>query len=193
VTRQQREARRSNNLSKCLLESLPQLWTFALRLTADREIADRLVECACSQAMERGYQSTQALPERIWVLELVYSIWLKDRRFSAALAPRGNDLFIEQVGSRSEGDREKRSQSLRLLEMVDAMPTQERVVLILTIAEGLSPKDIAAVMSLKIGTVDPILMRAMEMIMEDHACPHSSTICTKLRRDAVNDPGRAPT
>jgi RNA polymerase sigma-70 factor, ECF subfamily len=181
MTGQQCKTTRSNILSRCLLESLPQLWGFALRLTADRDIADRLVERACSQAMEEGYPSTQALPERIWVLELIYSIWLSDSRFSATLAPRGNDMFIETVGSRSDGNAEKRSQSLRLLELLDEMPTQERVVMILTIAEELSPEDIAAVMSLRVLTVEVILMRAMEMAMEDRPYARSSTTCTGKR------------
>ncbi|MBN3762940.1 hypothetical protein G3O01_19135 [Burkholderia sp. Ac-20365] len=63
------------DLSLILPDMLPQLWSFALRLTENEYEAEELVHRACARGLENAHTLCGDAPPLDWMFAIVYSVW----------------------------------------------------------------------------------------------------------------------
>jgi RNA polymerase sigma-70 factor (ECF subfamily) len=141
---------------------LPRLWRFALRLTREKADAEDLVQRCCLRALERRAQWRPESSLLSWLFSIMHSIWLNEIR---ARQCRGNwttewendlDLYHDPRAA----DPAQRALYKQVVASVEALPDNQRAVVLLVAVEGLSYKEAAQALSVPIGTVMSRLARA---------------------------------
>jgi RNA polymerase sigma-70 factor (ECF subfamily) len=152
-----------DELQRELPALLPRLWRFALRLARERADAEDLVQRCCVRALERRSQWRPSGSLLSWLFSIMHSIWLNEVRSRQA---RGRwNVHWEQEEAELCADAHATDPAQRALygqvaAWVDALPAEQRDVLLLVAVEGLSYKEAAQVLQVPLGTVMSRLARA---------------------------------
>jgi RNA polymerase sigma-70 factor (ECF subfamily) len=146
---------------------VPRLWTFALRICGDTQVAEKLVERACSQALETCPDAPLGMPACGWMLSRLYAIWIEE--FSAvdhegSRTGHRREVFIEVPGDASADATEEASLWREMLDAVGTLPADEHLALLLVVAESYSHEDTAAVLGVPVDTVMSCVSRARSMV-----------------------------
>ena len=161
------ERRRRSRFESVVLPHLDAAYALARWLTRNDADAADVVQEAMLRAF-RYFDSYREGDARSWVLRIVrrtcYS-WLESNR-PADIVPLEADAELdEEVGAAgaavsTEALLQNRSDLRRVDTLIEALPAPLREVVVLREVEGLSYKEIAAVMHVPIGTVMSRLARA---------------------------------
>jgi len=144
-----------------LISLLPRLRRFAHGLTHDSHLADDLVQAACLKALERWHQWQPGTSLASWMFRIVQTTWLDDHR--ARQRQKTEALDDEMPDLPGEDGRvvlEQRSQARHLRQLIEQLPDDQRVVLMMVTVEGFSYKDTADALGIPLGTVMSRLSRA---------------------------------
>lgn len=141
-----------------LRELLPRLRRFARWLTRDASRADDLVQSTLEKALSRWGSRRDETALRAWLFAIAYRQFLDDqrrtRRYTRMLELFGRGTPTEQPSL----EREVHAQSV--VQALERLPEQQRLLLLWVSVEGLSYRDVANLLDVPIGTVMSRLSRA---------------------------------
>jgi RNA polymerase sigma-70 factor (ECF subfamily) len=153
-------------IADALIALLPRLRRYALVLARSDDVADDLVQAACERALAAANGPADGAPIDAWLLRIVRNLWIDRgrRRRSEGTALDVDDHFDEIAALDCAPDTAEVADSRRRLARVrvaiDALPEDQREVLLLVCAEGLSYREAAEMIGVPIGTVMSRLARA---------------------------------
>ncbi len=166
---------------RCVMDALPDLFGAALRLTRNRADADDLVAEAVARAWTHLATLTDRGRFRGWLFRILTNTFLSGRRMDArrgehrSLTDEGDGTFsiFEQLHVPlllwwGNPEQEFLDKLLRedLERTVDALPEPFRVVLVLADMQGCTYQDIAATLTIPVGTVRSRLARARALVQK---------------------------
>jgi len=139
-----------------------QLYRLAVRMTGDRDEADDVLQNAFIRAH-------RALCERAWDGRGKLETWLYRIVVNTALnARREKQRRLQLVDERRAAPPEQETQAelKQLMALVRELPDEQRTALLLKELEGLTAKEIAAVLDCSEGAVEQRLVRARATLRE---------------------------
>ena len=142
---------------------LPRLWRFALRLTREKADAEDLLQRCWLRALERRSQWQPGGPPLSWLFSIMHSIWLNElraRQCKRKWTDEWDQDKIEQCSDTHRSGPEDCALYSEVVGLVEALPEDQRNVLMLVAVEGLSYREAAQVLSVPLGTVMSRLARA---------------------------------
>jgi RNA polymerase sigma-70 factor (ECF subfamily) len=136
-----------------LTENLSRLWRYGLVLSHRRDVADDLVQQTCVRALERATQFQVGTRLDRWLFAILHSIWLNEIR--SRRVREGQGFVDAEQALVVDGARETEAHVMaaQVLRLVGALPDAQRASVFLAYVEGLSYKEVAAVLDIPIGTV----------------------------------------
>ena len=155
-------------------EALPHLDTLyrvALRLTADPTLAEDLVQDTMLKAYRSWKQYRPGTNARGWLLTILRNTFINDYRRRKhepvamdleAVEPHAIYRSVEDTDP--EGTFFSQIVDAKVVEAIDALPTEFREVLSLSDIEGMSYAEIAETLKIPVGTVKSRLFRARRQL-----------------------------
>jgi|ERR1700754_2519540 DNA-directed RNA polymerase specialized sigma24 family protein len=131
---------------------LPDLWTFALRLTLTPEDAEKLLENVCHGVHDGTCDCAPYMSLRVNLMSTMLRRWQQKVRRPDACAAR-SARAASRIDANSETNR-------RLLQVVAMLPDEQRIALILIEAERLTPSEAAWAWGLTTDELERRLVRA---------------------------------
>ncbi len=150
-----------------VLPHLDSAFNYARWLTKDDAEAQDVVQDACVRAM-RFFSSLRNEDARAWLFTIVRNTWYsrvarRSSRLDAASLDGGSDQ--PRDGALDPEERLLQQDTVALVRAaLEQLPLEFREVLVLRELEGLSYKEIAAIVRVPIGTVMSRLARARERL-----------------------------
>jgi RNA polymerase sigma-70 factor (ECF subfamily) len=150
-----------------LVALLPRLRRFAVALCSSPTLADDLVQSACIRALANADGWTAGTRFDAWMFRILRNLWIDELRRNRTTGP------MEDVDARSDlvGDSgEARAMDKLVLEdvrrAIEALPPEQREVLILVCVEDLSYREVAEILDVPVGTVMSRLARARKKLVD---------------------------
>ena len=138
-----------------LASLLPRLRRFARTLTRDRDDADDVVQVALEKALPKLGELPADARLDAWMFRIVRNAWIDEarsrQRWGAVLAPEEAGEKVASVESPLEG--------MAVEEALARLPEEQRVAVVLVLAEGLSYAEAAALLEVPVGTLTSRLAR----------------------------------
>jgi RNA polymerase sigma-70 factor (ECF subfamily) len=151
-----------------VLPHLDAAFNYARWLTRNDAEAEDLVQDACVRAM-RFFGSFRNGNPRAWLFTIVRNTWFSRVSRAPALAQAGTleDEYVDPPDGALDPEEQLLQQHAvaRVRRALEQLPADAREVLVLREMEGLSYKEIAAVLQVPIGTVMSRLARARERLL----------------------------
>lgn len=144
-----------------LISILPRLRRFAIGLSGSPDEGDDLVQAACLKVLERHDQWQPDTRLDSWVYKIILNIWI-DRRRSATsrLSVPGEGLWDHIPGPPLLAEIEARLELKQTWAAIQALPEDQRQVLLLVTVEGFGYQETADLLDVPIGTIMSRLARA---------------------------------
>jgi RNA polymerase sigma-70 factor, ECF subfamily len=144
-----------------MIQMLPRLRAFARSLTRAQDTADDLVQVTCEKALRnlQGYAPGTRLDS--WLFRIMRNAWIdqtRSRRDTASI-----DAMEDGFEVPGEDGREVTENRLHLAQVrrvIDALPEEQRAVMLLVCVEGMRYREAAAALEIPEGTVMSRLNRA---------------------------------
>lgn len=138
---------------------------FLRRLTRDYELADDLAQDAFVHAWDRLHTYSGSGAFIGWLLKVAYTTFLQSKRKSTRYSQ-----VLQAMGHETDTERETTSQPSEEIGDLDrflaVLTEEERAVMILSYACGLSHREIGDAANLPVGTVKSIIFRGKEKIRD---------------------------
>lgn len=151
-----------------LIEILPRLRRYALSLSRAADIADDLVQSACERALVTTSELRDDLRFDAWMFRIVRNLWYDRTR---RLKTRGEEIDVTTRDDLAaiEGEKvpERRLLLRRVAAAMDALPPEQREVMLLVCVEGLAYREAAEVLDVPVGTVMSRLARARKRVADE--------------------------
>jgi len=142
-----------------------QVRNFLRKLTRDFELADDLAQDAFLHAWDKLHTYSGTGTFIGWLLKVAYTTFLQSKRKSSRYGE-----ILEEVGHDAEarGNRhtEQSADITDLDKFLAVLTEEERAVMILSYACGLSHREIGMAADLPVGTVKSVIFRGKEKIRE---------------------------
>ena len=142
-----------------------QVRNFLRKLSRDNDLADDLAQDAFMHAWNKLHTYSGSGSFIGWLLKVAYTTFLQSKRKSNRYAE-----ILEEVGHKSESDGTSATapddEISDLDKFLAVLTEDERAVMILSYACGLSHREIGDAAGLPIGTVKSIIFRGKEKIRE---------------------------
>jgi RNA polymerase sigma-70 factor, ECF subfamily len=139
------------NLS-AFVEALPHLWFFALRLTSTSAAAERLVKDAYLSLNSRRHVPAAHVSARVNMIATILKLWRKSQMAAG---------FARTAAMHVETDCDM---SRRLLQIIDTLPEDDRIAIILVEAEQLSLTEAAWVLGVTVAVLEQRIERANTVV-----------------------------
>lgn len=143
---------------------LPRLRGFARALARSQDAADDLVQATCEKALRHGESWTPGTRLDSWLFRIMRNHWIDTVRRARPETP----LDGSEAALPSEDGRRTVEARLALADVraiTDALPDEQRMVLMLVCVEEMSYREAAELLDVPIGTVMSRLARARAAIM----------------------------
>ncbi|CAN5343548.1 RNA polymerase sigma factor [soil metagenome] len=141
-----------------IVACIPHLRRYSRALLAEREPADDLVQDTLERAVGRWSMWQRRGDLRAWMFGIMHNLFVDRLRAQRARPESAVDELPEQAAPEA-GDRLELRDLDRLLQ---ALPPDQRKVLLLVAVEELDYREVAQVLQIPIGTVMSRLSRARE-------------------------------
>lgn len=157
--------------SPAILAELPRLRRYARALVGNREAADDLVQDTLERAWSRVSQWQPGSDLRSWLLAIMHNLRIDQMRRPAFAVASFEEEAIELPARATQTDH------IELAELGAALaclPEEQRAVLLLVALEDMSYAEIAATLTIPVGTVMSRLARGRERlrrILENRSTP----------------------
>ncbi len=157
------------SFEEVVLPHLDAAFNYARWLTKNEADAEDVVQDAYVRAL-RFFSSLRGEDSRAWLLTIVRNTWYGrfPRRAGAAVMT----MVEEDADNRADGSLDPEAQLIQqqtvehVRRALETLPTDFREVLVLRELEGLSYKEIAAIVGTPLGTVMSRLARARERLAD---------------------------
>jgi RNA polymerase sigma-70 factor (ECF subfamily) len=151
-----------------LLAAIPRLRRYARVLAGDAHRADDLVQDTLARAWEKRALWQAGSDLRAWLFTIMHNVFVNQRALARRDArnvsldgdPEGGEAW--QIPVRAP--QFARVELMELMQQVGRLPGDQREVLLLAAVEELRYEEIAAVLSIPVGTVMSRLSRAREKL-----------------------------
>lgn len=155
----------SVDIRPAMVALLPRLRAFARALSRSSEAADDLVQATCEKALRAVDSWTPGTRLDSWMFRIMQNHWIDTTRRERPQTPLDAAPALEAA---HDGERavEARLTLNSVGRFIDAMPEDQRAVLVLVCVEDLSYREAAEVLDVPIGTVMSRLARARRTIIE---------------------------
>lgn len=153
--------------AQLILPHLDAAYNLARWLTHNDQDAQDMVQDACLRAFRflPGFRGSNS---RVWLLTIVRNTcytWLQQRRQDELTTPFDEEIHdIESDALNPEVLHLKRIEHDKIKESLESLPVEYREVIVLRELEGLSYKDISAIVHVPLGTVMSRLARARRQL-----------------------------
>lgn len=160
----------ASDLRREITKLLPRLRSFACTLTGDPARGDDLVLEGCAHAFANPEQLRAEPRLDSWLSQIIHTIWLDQKRAQRVRRVLANldDLDLEVLpGLEDEAGAAAIVSQLMLtcvLEALEQLPLEQRVVISLVCIEGRTYEEAAAILAMPIGTVTSRLVRARQAL-----------------------------
>ena len=157
------------SFEEVLLPHLDAAFNYARWLTKNDADAEDVVQDAYVRAL-RFFSSLRGEDARAWLLTIVRNTWYA--RFPRRAGGAVMTVVEEDADNRSDGSLDPEAQLIQqqtvehVRRVLETLPTDFREVLVLRELEGLSYKEIAAIVGTPLGTVMSRLARARERLAD---------------------------
>jgi len=149
-----------------LLAAIPRLRRYARVLTGDRSRADDLVQETLARGWEKRRLWSAGSDLRAWLFTIMHNVFVNER--ARALREARHIEFNDEAGAAAQvpvsPPQQPHVELLEVLRALGTLPEEQREVLVLAVVEQLHYEEIAAVLSIPIGTVMSRLSRAREKL-----------------------------
>ena len=150
-----------------LLAAIPRLRRYARVLTGDPTRADDLVQETLARGWEKRRLWAAGTDLRAWLFTIMHNVFVNQRALAAREAQHvsldGDDTGATwQVPVRAP--QQAHVELLEVLRVLGRLPPEQREVLVLAAVEEMRYEEIAAVLSIPVGTVMSRLSRAREKL-----------------------------
>ena len=149
-----------------IVSLLPRLRGFALALSRSSDAADDLVQATCEKALRASDSWTPGTRLDSWMFRIMQNHWIDERRKHRPHQSVDEDEHRNIAGDDGGRITEARLTLNTVRNLVEAMPDDQRSVLILVCVEELSYREAADVLEVPIGTVMSRLSRARRALIE---------------------------
>ncbi len=158
---------RADDIGEQLIAMLPILRRFALSLTHSPDRADDLVQAACERALSNAERYEPGTRFDAWMFRITRNLWIDRVRREKTAGPTDDiDERADIAGVSGVEVVEARSEMMTVSAAIEALPSEQREVLILTCVEDLPYREVADVLGVPIGTVMSRLARARIKLAE---------------------------
>jgi RNA polymerase sigma-70 factor, ECF subfamily len=158
----------SEQFGRELIALLPRLRRYALSLAGRASAADDLVQTACERALAAASSYAPGTRFDAWVFRILRNAWIDGLRRSRREGPSEDvSALVELAGSDGVAETEHRLMLRRVGEAIGRLPVEQREIVLLVCAEGLSYAEAAALLDVPIGTVMSRLARARAKLAEE--------------------------
>lgn len=156
-----------NDIGDQLIAFLPNMRRFALSLSRAPDIADDLVQQACERALANAASFEPGTRFDAWIFRIIRNLWIDRTRRQKTAGP-SEDVYERQdlVGDDGQQVVDARQALTSVKEALDAMPEEQRAIVMLVCVDDLSYRDAAEVLGVPIGTVMSRLARARKRLAE---------------------------
>jgi RNA polymerase sigma-70 factor (ECF subfamily) len=150
-----------------LVALLPRLRRFALVLCRSPSLADDLVQGTCERALANAGSFTPGTRFDAWAFRILRNYWIDHLRRSRTEG-MSEDVTVQThvVGDAGEEPILNKLLLAEVKQIIDAMPTEQREVLLLVCVEDLAYREAAELLGVPIGTVMSRLARARKRLVE---------------------------
>lgn len=141
-----------------LMELLPSLRRFCCSLTYSVHDADDLLQATVERILDKGVPENVELAK--WAFRVCRNIWIDEYR---ARRTRQNAAFDPELREANvDGERQVHAEMEleRVTQAMQNLPDNQRIVLGMVAAQGLSYKRVAEILDIPLGTVMSRLARA---------------------------------
>ncbi|NBJ11088.1 RNA polymerase sigma factor [Microvirga arsenatis] len=150
-----------------LVALLPRLRRFALVLCRSQTLADDLVQGACERALARADSWAPGSRFDAWMLRILHNHWIDHlRRTRAEGMTEDVTTQTQLIGDAGEDPIFSRLVLSKVQKAIDALPQEQREVLVLVCGEDLSYREAAEILNVPVGTVMSRLARARKRLVE---------------------------
>jgi RNA polymerase sigma-70 factor, ECF subfamily len=144
-----------------MIQMLPRLRAFARSLTRAQDTADDLVQVTCEKALRNlsGYVPGTRLDS--WLFRIMRNAWIdqiRSRRDTASIDAMEDGFDLP--GEDGRAVTENRLHLAQVRRVIDALPEEQRAVMLLICVEGMRYREAAAALDIPEGTVMSRLNRA---------------------------------
>jgi RNA polymerase sigma-70 factor (ECF subfamily) len=150
-------------LDDALRDLLPRLRRFALSLTREPSSADDLVQNALEKALAGWARKREQGDLRAWLFAILYRQFVDGHRRSRRYA-RMLEFFTGRDDAQPSTERSVLAQSA--LQAFDKLTAEQRALLFWVSIEGLTYKEVAAILEVPVGTVMSRLSRARQALRQ---------------------------
>jgi RNA polymerase sigma factor (sigma-70 family) len=157
------------SFEEVVLPHLDAAFNYARWLTKNEADAEDVVQDAYVRAL-RFFSSLRGEDARAWLLTIVRNTWYG--RFPRRAGGAVMTVVEEDADNRADGSLDPEAQLIQqqtvehVRRALETLPTDFREVLVLRELEGLSYKEIAAIIGIPLGTVMSRLARARERLAD---------------------------
>lgn len=143
---------------------LPRLRRFARGLAGSADAADDLVQGACEKALSGidGYQPGTRLDS--WMYRILHNLWIDQHRRTRPTV--GTEEIADLPGDDGRRTAESRLELAKVRTLIQALPRDQRDVLILVCLENFTYRETAGILDVPVGTVMSRLSRARSALVE---------------------------
>jgi RNA polymerase sigma-70 factor (ECF subfamily) len=151
-----------------LLAAIPRLRRYARVLTQDTTRADDLVQETLARGWEKRRLWAAGTDLRAWLFTIMHNVFVNQRAMSVreaqnvSLDAEGESGAAWQVPVRAP--QQAHVELIEVLRELSRLPPEQREVLVLAAIEEMRYEEIAAVLSIPVGTVMSRLSRAREKL-----------------------------
>lgn len=148
---------------------LPRLRRFARGLAGSADAADDLVQGACEKALAGidGYRPGTRLDS--WMYRILHNLWIDQHRRTRPTV--GTDAITDLPGDDGRRTAESRIELAKVRTLIQALPTDQRDVLILVCLENFTYREAAGILDVPVGTVMSRLSRARTALADGLMAP----------------------
>jgi RNA polymerase sigma-70 factor (ECF subfamily) len=150
---------------------VPRLRRYAYALCQSSALADDLVQSACERALAQSSLWTPGTRLDAWLFRIIRNCWIDGVRRARVQA----EVESTEIGDYVvDGERHAigRVEFGQIAERIEALPWEQREVLLLVCVDDLSYREAAEILNVPIGTVMSRLARARKRLVEK--CGHTS-------------------
>ncbi|MCR8546757.1 sigma-70 family RNA polymerase sigma factor [Salipiger sp. P9] len=162
-----------------LIAEIPHLRRYARALCRDPDTADDLVQRCLERALKKFHLWQTDRRLRPWLFTIMYNLhvdMIRETRFS------GKTVGLGEVPELSQPARQEDHVNLtRVLAAIDALPREQRDVLVLVGVRELSYADAAKVLSIPLGTLMSRLNRGRERLRQTLGMEKKTAVLRKVK------------
>lgn len=164
-----------------LVALLPRLRRFARGLAGSLDAADDLVQAACERALANRQQWQPGTRLDSWMFRIVQNLWIDRLRSEGRWRYAGADALDSLPANDMEGAVEAKIELAAVRRAIDALPNEQRMVLMLVTVDGRSYRETAEILDTPIGTVMSRLARARLALTKQRSGQAAQPAVRKLR------------